>query len=299
MVLAIAVPTLIGWAFEPFIHERGPYVIYVPAVMGVALFLGWRPAAVVTLGAVIAANLLFHPVQTFGFGEGLIRTLLFCAAGMVSIVLAHIVRRTVIELDETARREEFLASELGHRAKNQLALVEALARQSQQSGETPDQFFDKLLPRLQTLSRAQDLLTRSGYGASGLQELVEDALRPFAHHPGISIAGAKVAIPPAQTTPLIMAVHELGTNASKYGALTVPEGRVEVRWRVEADRVALCWTERNGPPVDPPRRRGLGSRLISRHPAFQEVSLEFPPEGARCTIVLGIARGGVGHRREI
>ncbi|QKS00532.1 hypothetical protein F9288_13560 [Sphingomonas sp. CL5.1] len=298
VITAIAVPTLIGLAAEPLAHERGPYVAYVPIIMGIALFLGWRPAAIVTLGSVIVANLLFHPVRTFGLGEGLIRTLLFCAASAVSIILGHFVRHVVIELDAAARREEFLASELGHRAKNHLALIEALARQCRQSGDSTEEFFDKLLPRIETLSRAQELLTRGGYGACDLKGLVRDALKPFEHHPGISIAGPTVLVPPGQTTPLIMAIHELGTNASKYGALTVPDGRVEIGWRVEQDRVEISWIERGGQVVEAPRRRGLGSRLISRHPAFHAASLEFPPEGVRCTITLKIAQEELRNPRE-
>ncbi|MBS0284887.1 MAG: DUF4118 domain-containing protein [Proteobacteria bacterium] len=298
VMVAIAAPTLIGLAIEPFAQERGPYVAYVPIIMGMALFLGWRPAAIATLGSVIVANLLFHPVRTFGLGEGLIRTLLFCAASGISIVLGHFVRHIVIELDATARREEFLAAELGHRAKNHLALIEALARQCRQSGDSTDEFFDKLLPRIETLSRAQELLTRSGYRACDLRELVDDALKPFEHHPGISIAGPMVLVPPGQTTPLIMAIHELGTNASKYGALTVPDGQVEIRWRVEGDCVEISWVERGGRVVKAPQRRGLGSRLISRHPAFHAALLEFPPEGARCTITLKIAQAETRNPRE-
>ncbi|MGG6496416.1 UNVERIFIED_CONTAM: sensor histidine kinase, partial [Bacteroidetes bacterium 56_B9] len=90
----------------------------------------------------------------------------------------------------------------------------------------------------------------------------------------------------------VMAVHELATNASKYGALSVPEGRVTVSWDgASHEGVTLVWQESNGPRVEPPQRRGLGSRLIDRHPAFRAVSLEFPPDGARCSIALKPSEG--------
>jgi two-component sensor histidine kinase len=291
VILAIAIPTLLRLAIDPLIAGRLPYVPYFPAVMLVAVFLGWRAATMTTFGSALVANTLFSKAQPapWSDAEMLAGALLFACASALMIVLGETLRRTVVELDETARREAFLASELGHRAKNHLALIDALARQCQQSGQSTEAFYEKLLPRIQALARAQDLLTRSRFSACELRSLVKEALKPFAHHGGITVDGPEIVISPEECTPLVMAVHELATNASKYGALTVPEGRVHVRWDSAGDigsGTTLVWLESGGPPVEPPRRRGLGSRLIARHPAFKDVGLEFLPEGVRCMITL-------------
>lgn len=289
VILAVAIPTLLCLAMEPLVQDQLPYLACLPAIMLAAVFLGWRAASLAAFGSAIAAELLLEADPGLRGGETILELLLFASASAILILLGQTLRRAVIELDATARREAFLASELGHRAKNHLSLIEALARQCQQAGQSSDAFFEKLLPRIQTLARAQDLLTRSGFNACDLRALVDDALKPFAHHEGIHVEGPKTLISPGECTPLIMAVHELGTNASKYGALRVPDGRVDISWGASDTNgggVTLVWQESGGPQVEPPKRRGLGSRLIARHPAFQQASLEYLSEGVCCTIVL-------------
>ena len=294
ILLAIGIPTVLCEAVDPWIGGRTTYVTYFPAVMLAAVFLSWKEAAAVTLGSAVAVNYLIGlnralPAADTEMWAG---ALVFVCASAMMIVFGQTLRRTVRELDATARREAFLASELGHRAKNHLALIEALARQCQHSGQSAEDFFAKLLPRIQTLAHAQDLLTRSGFGTCELRSLVEGALKPFADHAGIRVEGPEILVAASQCTPLIMAIHELGTNASKYGALSVPEGRVRIAWNdvaPDGSPVTLVWEESGGPPVEPPRRRGLGSRLLARHPAFERVALDFRPEGVRCVIIFAPA----------
>lgn len=285
---AIAVPTLLRLAIDPLILGRLPYITYFPTVMLAAVLLGWRAATLAAVGSAIAANTLFSIARTptWTVGEVLTGVLLFAIGSAVIIVMGQTLRRTVAELEATAKREAFLASELGHRAKNHLALIEALARQCQQAGQSPDAFFDALRPRIQTLARAQELLTRSGWSSCELEWLVEEALKPFEHHPGIHTSGPKVHISPATCTALIMVLNELATNAAKYGALSTPHGEVSLRWTAGDDGCLIEWEESGGPAVAPPTRRGLGSRLIARHPAFKKVEMNFRPAGVSCLIAL-------------
>lgn len=290
ILIAIAFPTLLRLGIEPIVHGL-QYLTYFPAVMLVAVFMGWRSATLVAIGSGMAANTWFAASGTAAWldPQTYISLVLFGCASALMILLGQTLRRTVAELDATARRETFLASELGHRAKNHLALIEALARQCRHSGQSSEAFFEKLLPRIQALARAQDLLTRSGWGSCSINWLVEEALRPFVQHGGIKVAGPDSQLPPELCTPLVMAIHELATNASKYGALSVPDGGVDLGWeRCNSDEgvIVMQWREHGGPPVEPPGRRGLGSRLIARHPAFKDVALDFRPEGVCCTIRL-------------
>ena len=274
VVLSIAVPTLVRFGFEPLLQGRIPYLTYFPAVMLAGILVDWPAAAIVALGSLITNDLLFRPAASFTANEALARELLFLLVSATLIFLGQTLRRTVTELDAAARREAFLAAELGHRSKNNLALIGAIARRCLRPDESAEDFLERLLPRIQALAQAQDLLTRRDCEPCELRTLVEDALKPLCARYG-------------NTLSLFMAVHELATNASKYGALSVPEGRVAVSWDgAGRDGVTIVWQESNGPRVEPPLRRGLGSRLIDRHPAFRAVSLEFPPDGARCSIAL-------------
>ena len=295
VIAAIAVATLLRLAVDPLILGRLPYITYFPAVMLSAVLLGWRPATLIAAGSAIVANALFSFARTppWTVAEMLTGVLLFALASAVIIAMGQTLRRTVTELEAKARREASLASELGHRAKNHLALIEALARQCQQTGQSPDAFFDALLPRIQTLARAQELLTRSGWSSCDLRWLVEEALKPFEHHPGIHTSGPEVHIPPATCTALIMVLNELATNASKYGALSTAQGEVSLGWVMGEAGCLIQWKESGGPHVAPPTRRGLGSRLISRHPAFEKVEIDYRPEGVVCLIAL---RAGSGDK---
>jgi len=289
VVLAIALPTVIRLAVEPLVQGRIPYLSYYPVVMLAALFIGWRAAAIVMLGSLVANELLFEPAPGFAPHEGLARGLIFVGGSAILIVLGHALRKTVAELDAAVRREAFLAAELAHRAKNNLALITAIARRCQLPEQSSGEFLEQLLPRIHALAQAQDMLVDTDSNPTELRSLVGEVLRPFADHGGISIDGPMMPISRDECTPLVMAIHELATNASKYGALSVPEGRVEISWGIadpDGGGVTLVWKERNGPVVEAPRRRGLGTRLIDRHPAFHAVSLDFPSDGACCSITL-------------
>lgn len=201
------------------------------------------------------------------------------------IVMGQALRRTVIELEEAARREAVLAQELAHRGRNTLALVGALVRQSQRENRPPAEFYEALMPRLQALARAQDLLTHANWTACSIRWLVNEALGPFAQHAGLRAEGPDFPVAARICLPLVMALHELATNACKYGALAVPEGGVHLTWHEEAHGIRVMhWREHGGPRVSPPTHRGLGSRLLTREPAFADVDLLFPPDGVRCTI---------------
>ena len=183
--------------------------------------------------------------------------------------------------------------ELNHRVKNMLAVVISLATQTLRRSGTLEEFSGVFLGRVHALTAAYTLLSRENWSGVQLREVIEEEMRPFmaGDRANIRIEGPPVPLDPRGALALGMAVHELATNAAKYGALSVPEGDVAVTWTLErrdgSDHLALDWTERNGPPVTAPAKRGFGTVLIERGLAQDlsgEAKVEFLPGGVRASV---------------
>jgi two-component sensor histidine kinase len=209
--------------------------------------------------------------------------------------------------DVTVRRaaEEHLrlmVNELNHRVKNSLATVQAIAAQTLRKGEIPEETREALVSRLVALAAAHDVLTARRWSGANLRELAEQAAAPYARLDGAApfdLEGPEVSLPPKTAIALALAFHELATNAGKYGALSTPAGRVRLTWSVsEAEgerRLHLEWRETGGPPVEPPKRRGFGTRLIERGLGSElqgTVRLEYRPDGLVCTVEAHLPDGG-------
>ena len=141
------------------------------------------------------------------------------------------------------------------------------------------------------LARVHDVLTRESWDSAELRTIVHQAISPFesVDLQRFVLTGPSIKLPPRQVLPLSMAIHELLTNALKYGALSAPFGRVSISWDLAADgnEVRLRWDEHGGPPVVPPTARGFGTRLIERGLAQElggSVAIEFDPSGVTCAI---------------
>jgi PAS domain S-box-containing protein len=166
-------------------------------------------------------------------------------------------------------RIKLLLREVNHRSKNLLALVQAVARQT--AAANPEEFLESFSERVQALARSQDLLVDADWKGVGLAELVRLQLAHFGGliGSGIKIRGPSLLVSASASQTLGMAIHELATNAGKYGALSIPEGRVTIAWGLEANGAGggtftMRWRERGGPPVAPPSRSGFGSTVIGR-----------------------------------
>ncbi len=204
------------------------------------------------------------------------------AIGLLSI------SRDVTERRAFDERRELLIHELNHRVKNTLALVQAIAHQSFPSGDVDAPPRDEFIARLRTLASAHDLLTREQWEGVTLAELARAATASFGSGADrIVIAGPPISLCPKAAVALAMAFHELGTNAAKYGALSVDPGRVDLTWTTTNDGFVIEWNERKGPAVTPPSRRGFGVRMIDRVLASDldgKVEMTFAPGGLHCCI---------------
>ena len=203
--------------------------------------------------------------------------------------------------DATEREaERLLARELQHRMKNALATVQALAVQTMRGSTSPEAFIDAFCGRLAALARAHSLLMQHHQDGVSLHELVNLQLAPYrsTEPERVTVAGPAITLPPAAALALNLVLHELTTNAVKYGSLSMPAGRIEVSWWLEGSadgqRLVLTWAEASGPDTRVPERHGFGCQLIERSIAHEldgTVQLEFLPEGVRCRIELPLQPG--------
>ena len=182
-------------------------------------------------------------------------------AGAVSVVVDVEDRELAFE------RQTMLIGELAHRMKNTMAMVQAIVHQSLRSAGTLAEARESVVSRFEALVRAQDRLTAADWKLTDLGDVTRGALETFSQDGRISTGGPALEIGARAALSFTLVLHELATNALKYGALSVPDGRVDVSWRVDIDearrRLSFKWTETGGPMVDPPVRKGFGSRLIA------------------------------------
>ncbi len=205
------------------------------------------------------------------------------------------------EVQAAVERRELLMAEMSHRIKNTFAMVQAVAMKTRRHTETAAEFGSVFGARLGVLARSNDVLTRADWHDAPLRDVIDSALAAHGDEPGrITIDGPPVLLGANLAVTVSLSFHELATNAVKYGALSVPAGRVEVSWttsqtRKGAGKVDILWRERGGPAVQPPVRHGFGSHLLEKGiPAGGTVKLDFQPGGLECRMCLPL--GGPPHQ---
>ncbi len=194
--------------------------------------------------------------------------------------------RDLTERKKAEELQRLLLNELTHRVKNTLANVQSLANQTLRGAKDVDAARKSLDGRIGTLARAHDLLTQRQWMGADLVDVVDRAMKPFAAAQ-VKCFGPSVDLSSQQALALSLALHELATNATKYGALSCPEGRVELSWRMNGETLHLAWRESGGPPVAPPSRKGFGSRMLEvglLHDMGAKTTLAFALSGVRCDI---------------
>lgn len=211
----------------------------------------------------------------------------------IAIDNARLYQAAQREIAERSRAEEhqrLLMNELNHRVKNTLATVQSMGSQTLRSGRSLADAREAFVSRLMALSAAHNLLTAESWESADLEDVVRMGVAAFDEPPGVrfSVAGPGVRLKAPHALGLAMALHELGSNAVKYGALSGDGGRVDVAWSLGPDgKISFVWEERDGPAVQPPLRRGFGSRLIQEGLARElagEVEMDYRPEGLRCEL---------------
>lgn len=236
---------------------------------------------------------------TLVFGLALASLLMLLARLLTQQAFEDQARLAFFEEQHSIRNS--LTRELNHRVKNTLANVLSILSLTRRRATGLDEFADSLEGRIRALSATHDLLTVTDWGATPIRAVIEAELQHFriALGDAILLEGPELELAPNDALSFGLAVHELATNAAKYGALSVAGGQVTIRWRRGDDPAAATdwaeveWQETGGPPVPSQRHRGFGTELIEKvvaHELRQPVALEFNPEGVRCVLRVPVRR---------
>jgi two-component system CheB/CheR fusion protein len=202
--------------------------------------------------------------------------------------------RDITERRQAERRQRLLVNELNHRVKNALATVQAIAAQSLRGLDVPQEAMERFMARLMALARANDILVAEDWLGADLDAIASQVASPYAAEGDVGrfrVAGPKAHLGAKAATAMALALHELATNAAKYGALSTPEGCVSLTWALEGEgearRLHMNWRESGGPPVAPPEKTGFGTRLIERGLKAElraNVRLDYAPDGLVMTL---------------
>jgi PAS domain S-box-containing protein len=205
----------------------------------------------------------------------------------------------LVDISDRKRAEEqktLLLRELAHRVNNTFAVILAITQQSLHTATSPKAFAETFTARLQALAQAHNLLLAQDWTGADLAELIKGQVAPFTldSDDRFKLEGPKVMLGPGQVIALGAVLHELATNACKYGALCAPAGKVDLGWSLvteeSGDHVRIVWTELDGPKVKQPSKKGLGSRIIQRGLPNATIDLRFEPSGVVCAIDLLLDR---------
>jgi two-component sensor histidine kinase len=284
--LAVIVPTALRWMIDGGAYGT-TLTIYLPAILMISVYLGrgWGLAA---MAGSVAAMIFVLPAQMIDVRPGVyaVAILLFVGSAMVMVVVGDALRIAVLAFRERTRQAEDFNRELQHRTKNSLQMIRALASRATKATD-PGAFYEALSGRLEALAKANELLRFGALETCDLRELVEAAIKPFETRQ-IVVDGPDLSVSREACVPLIMGLHELSTNATKHGALSCEEGRVAIHWDRgrAADEIELEWVESGGPPVQQPKSKGLGTRLLVPNGGMKSVSMQFRPEGLLCRITV-------------
>jgi len=209
------------------------------------------------------------------------------------------VAQDVTERKAHEEQVQLLLGEVNHRAKNMLGVVQGIARQT--ASREPEDFLGCFTERIQALAANQDLLVRNEWQGVDAGDLVRAQLAPFADLMGsrIAVSDPKLRLNPTAAQGIGLALHELVTNSGKFGALSTSTGRVDVCWDTDGDTFTMSWTEREGPPVSAPKRRGFGTMVMEAMAASSvdgAVDLHYAPSGVtwRLTCLAANALGPNG-----
>jgi two-component sensor histidine kinase len=267
--------------------QAGPYSLYFPAVLSAAL-IGGRAAGglAALLGALVGWYLFVPPryVLLAGTRDEVVSLILYLIAAATVIWIADQYRRLLRKLDQEEHYRQVVVDELGHRVKNKLATVHAILRHELRGHKDT---WDSVSGRLRALSTADDLLLQADSEGVALRELFAVELKPYGES-RVRLQGDALQLRGRLPSLLSLIVHELATNAAKYGALSVDDGCITIDWRIAPDGIAIDWIESGGPAVTAPEKRSFGTNLIERSlGAFRgSANLDFAPKGLVCRIRL-------------
>lgn len=276
-------------ALQPWLGDRIPYVWVFPALLIAALWGGrWAGLTCLATSALASWWLFVPPRFSLEMSAAETASLaVFVASGGLIVAVSLVLRCALGDLTQARERESLLVHELQHRVKNTLAIVQSLAAQTARASPRPEDFLPAFDERLLALGRVHNLLLESHRRGVELRRLAELSLAPYVDGDGrVTIEGGPACVSAENAVSVALALHELATNAVKYGALSGDRGHVRLVWRTDdphhPNEAMLEWTERDGPRPPQSGRSGFGSRLLKLGidgSSRQRVVFELEPQG--------------------
>ena len=286
--LAVGCIAVIVRSFLPLNPQQLPTITVVIGTAVTTTFVGVRAGSTCAIIGGIGCWYYFFNPRSWSLANGSWIPLLgFTIIAGVIISTSFLYRRSeqqahrreLEEIANAAETAQLFASELAHRLKNTLTIVQALTLQTLDSTSPRTEAFND---RLRALATGNDLLSHHVSNPSAkLSDIARAIVAPFADNDRVRFQGVDIRLPSSEVITLALAFHELATNATKYGALSVPTGTLTISSEDRGGRIRLTWEEQGGPPVEPPQRRGFGTRLLRR--AGMNTQLEFASAGVRCS----------------
>jgi two-component sensor histidine kinase len=291
VIVCFALATAARWGISQ-IRADVPFSLYYPAVLLTAVFGGLRVGLwAALLGAVLGFALDFADAP-IGPARIALLAIYVVVSSLIMWAARHYRSIALYYRDLSARlqKEEdyrkLVVAELSHRLKNSLATVHAVVHQVLRD---QPQMWAAVDSRLRALGAADDLISKSDRSGCDIEELLQLEMAPYGDS-RVNLLGNPLHIPPKLAVSLGLMFHELTTNAAKYGALSTPNGFLQISWRMVSDRLSVIWDENNGPPVAVPEKTGFGTRLLaSALTAFEgHVQTDYLPAGLHCIISCSI-----------
>jgi two-component sensor histidine kinase len=277
----VAVATAVRYALG-FIHpDMVPFAAHFPAVLVVALVAGAPAATAAVLLSVLTAVPLFGPPGPVTRLE-VLNSIFFALSCLFMIVVAEAYRRLVARYRSQEKQKNLMVRELEHRGKNTFSVVEAIVSQTLAHDPATARV---ITGRIRAVSSTNDIISHAADLQPDLRTLIRAKFQPFGDFRA-NLRGGEVKLPADAARNLSLVFHELVTNAIKHGALSRPEGRIEISWKTDETGLTIDWVERGGPPASPPEQRGFGTRLVVGcvKSLGGRVDAEFPSDGLECRI---------------
>lgn len=285
---SVIIPFLLRYALDRGAFGAQFAFIY-PAALAIAILCGTRWALLSGVsGMMITFYAFVSPASSLPADWSHWAVLITVVLALSAIIfVGSVLRSTVNQLNEANMEVQTLNGELLHRSKNAFQMVQALASGARRADD-PAAFYAALEGRLHALASANQLLKHGEAKACSLQSAIASAIQPF-DTDRISVSGPDCPIAPTSVVALSLAVHELATNATKYGALSDRAGNVSLTCEFErtgTGHALITWRELDGPPVKPPARKGMGTRLLVTQKGLEVLEHQFAPSGVLCRLRL-------------
>jgi len=300
-VLCVLGGAVIRWPIDPILVDAVPFITFFPDVLVSSVWGGTRSGLSALVLTIIVAGVGWMDPDG-GLGLAIVSgasVAAFAVFGGTVVLVAELLRSALKDLANSEERSHLLAAEMKHRVKNALAIASAISRQTARNVNSVAEYQAVLEGRLNALALAQDLASKETTDATDLSELARQVCVPF-DLSRFGIAGPPFQLAQDLVPMMALLIHELATNATKYGGLSTPAGRVRIEWVREATTLLLDWQELDGPPVREPSHSGFGARLIQSAfaPDRAKVTLEYCPGGLRCRISIETPPTAVAQARD-